>query len=60
MWEKEGKERRGRRKQSRLGSRQGEANKNRRGKTVLVHTINSSTWEAEAGGFLNSRAAWST
>jgi hypothetical protein len=27
---------------------------------VVVHTFNPSTWEAEAGGFLNSRPAWST
>jgi major histocompatibility complex class I len=27
---------------------------------VVAHTFNPSTWEAEAGGFLSSRAAWST
>jgi hypothetical protein len=27
---------------------------------VVVHTFNPSTREAEAGGFLNSRPAWST
>jgi hypothetical protein len=27
---------------------------------VVVHTFNSSTWEAEAGGFLSSSPAWST
>jgi chaperonin GroEL len=27
---------------------------------VVVHTFNPSTWEAEAGGFLSSRLAWST
>jgi hypothetical protein len=27
---------------------------------VVVHTFNTSTWEAESGGFLNSRPAWST
>jgi hypothetical protein len=27
---------------------------------VLVHAFNPSTWEAEAGGFLSSRPAWST
>jgi hypothetical protein len=27
---------------------------------VVVHAFNPSTWEAEAGGFLNSRTAWST
>ena len=26
----------------------------------MVHTFNSSTWEAEAGGFLSLRPAWST
>ena len=32
----------------------------RNGQVVVVHTFNSSTWEAEAGGFLSSRLAWST
>jgi hypothetical protein len=27
---------------------------------VVVHSFNPSTWEAEAGGFLSSRPAWST
>jgi hypothetical protein len=27
---------------------------------MVVHTFNPSTWEAEAGGFLSSRPAWST
>jgi hypothetical protein len=27
---------------------------------LRVLTANPSTWEAEAGGFLNSRPAWST
>jgi hypothetical protein len=27
---------------------------------VVAHTFNPSTWEAEAGGFLGSRPAWST
>jgi hypothetical protein len=27
---------------------------------VVAHTFNPSTWEAEAGGFLSSRLAWST
>ena len=27
---------------------------------VVVHAFNPSTWEAEAGGFLSSRSAWST
>jgi hypothetical protein len=26
----------------------------------VVHAFNPSTWEAEAGGFLSSRLAWST
>jgi major histocompatibility complex class I len=27
---------------------------------VVAHTFNPSIWEAEAGGFLSSRPAWST
>jgi hypothetical protein len=27
---------------------------------VVAHAFNPSTWEAEAGGFLSSRIAWST
>jgi hypothetical protein len=27
---------------------------------VVEHAFNPSTWEAEAGGFLSSRPAWST
>jgi hypothetical protein len=27
---------------------------------VVVQAFNPSTWEAEAGGFLSSRPAWST
>jgi hypothetical protein len=27
---------------------------------VVPHAFNPSTWEAEAGGFLSSRPAWST
>jgi hypothetical protein len=27
---------------------------------VVVHTFNPSTWEAETGGFVSSRPAWST
>jgi hypothetical protein len=27
---------------------------------VVVHAFNPNTWEAEAGGFLSSRLAWST
>ena len=26
----------------------------------MVHTFNPTTWEAEAGGFLSFRPAWST
>jgi hypothetical protein len=26
---------------------------------VVAHAFNPSTWEAEAGGFLSSRTAWS-
>jgi hypothetical protein len=26
---------------------------------IVAHTFNPSTWEAEAGGFLSSRPAWS-
>ncbi|XP_031207261.1 5-phosphohydroxy-L-lysine phospho-lyase isoform X6 [Mastomys coucha] len=29
-------------------------------RAVVAHTFNPSTWEAEAGGFLSSRPAWST
>jgi hypothetical protein len=27
---------------------------------VMAHALNPSTWEAEAGGFLSLRPAWST
>jgi hypothetical protein len=27
---------------------------------VVAHSFSPSTWEAEAGGFLSSRTAWST
>jgi hypothetical protein len=27
---------------------------------MMAHAFNPSTWEAEAGGFLSSRPAWST
>jgi hypothetical protein len=27
---------------------------------MVAHAFNPSTWEAEAGGFLSSRSAWST
>jgi hypothetical protein len=30
------------------------------GQALVVHAFNSSTWEAEAGGFLSSRPDWST
>jgi hypothetical protein len=29
-------------------------------RAVVTHAFNPSTWEAEAGGFLSSRPAWST
>jgi hypothetical protein len=29
------------------------------GWAVVAHAFNPSTWEAEAGGFLSSRPAWS-
>jgi hypothetical protein len=29
-------------------------------RAVVVHAFNPSTWEAEAGGFLSLRPAWST
>jgi hypothetical protein len=32
----------------------------RKGQAVVTHAFNPSTWEAEAGGFLNSRPALST
>jgi hypothetical protein len=32
----------------------------RREPGMVVYTFNPSTWEAEAGGFLSSRPAWST
>jgi hypothetical protein len=30
------------------------------GQAVVAHAFNPSTWEAEAGGFLSLRPAWST
>jgi hypothetical protein len=29
-------------------------------RVVVAYAFNPSTWEAEAGGFLSSRLAWST
>jgi major histocompatibility complex class I len=29
-------------------------------RVVVAHAFNPSTWEAEAGGFLSLRPAWST
>jgi hypothetical protein len=29
-------------------------------RAVVVHAFNPSTWEAEAGGFLSLRPAWSS
>jgi major histocompatibility complex class I len=34
--------------------------KNYLSQVVVAHAFNPSTWEAEAGGFLSSRPAWST
>jgi hypothetical protein len=34
--------------------------KDKIGQAVLAHAFNPRTWEAEAGGFLSSRPAWST
>jgi hypothetical protein len=34
--------------------------KNKTKPGVVAHVFNPSTWEAEAGGFLSSRPAWST
>jgi hypothetical protein len=34
--------------------------KRKRKPGVVVHAFNLSTWEADAGGFLSSRPAWST
>ena len=34
--------------------------KNYRKPGMVAHTFNHSTWEAEVGGFLSSRPAWST
>jgi hypothetical protein len=32
----------------------------RQSRAVVAHTFDPSTWEAEAGGLLSSRPAWST
>jgi hypothetical protein len=40
--------------------RRKEEKKERESQVVVAHAFNSSTWEAETGGFLNSRPAWST
>jgi hypothetical protein len=37
-----------------------ESQKNSLEPGVVAHAFNPSTWEAEAGGFLSSRPAWST
>jgi hypothetical protein len=34
--------------------------KEERSQAVVAHAFNPSTWEAETGGFLSSRPAWST
>jgi major histocompatibility complex class I len=38
----------------------GQAIRSKRTQGVVAHTFNPSTREAEAGGFLSSRPAWST
>jgi hypothetical protein len=38
----------------------GEQERKKSSWAVVAHTFNPSTWEAEAGGFLSSRPAWST
>jgi hypothetical protein len=38
----------------------GDLKKLRFSQAVVVHAFSPSTWEAEAGGFLSSRPAWST
>jgi hypothetical protein len=35
-------------------------NRRKRARAVVAHTFNPNTREAEAGGFLSSRPAWST
>jgi hypothetical protein len=49
---------------SRATQRNPVSGKNKQKKTlklgVVAHAFNPSTWEAEAGGFLSSRPAWST
>ena len=44
----------------RLGNLLELLNKAGRSRMVVAHAFNPSTWEAEAGGFLSSRPAWST
>jgi len=34
--------------------------KKKKGREVMAHAFDPSTWEAEAGEFLSSRPAWST
>jgi hypothetical protein len=34
--------------------------KKKNSRAVVAHAFNPSTWEAEAGGFLSFRPAWST
>jgi hypothetical protein len=34
--------------------------RDKKGWAMVAHSFNPSTWEAEAGGFLSSRPAWST
>jgi hypothetical protein len=42
------------------GRREREKKKKRKKPGVVAHAFNPSTWEAETGGFLSSRPAWST
>jgi hypothetical protein len=44
----------------REGSRDKMIEKSKYWPGMVVHAFNPSTWEAEAGGFLSSRPAWST
>jgi hypothetical protein len=41
------------------GTRQEDMFKTKKHPRGMVHTFNPTTWEAEAGGFLSSRTAWS-
>uniref|UniRef100_A0A8C6MQJ3 Uncharacterized protein n=1 Tax=Mus spicilegus TaxID=10103 RepID=A0A8C6MQJ3_MUSSI len=54
---KKGKEGRA---QEGMRTREQEGSKRTRVPGMVAHAFNPSTWEAEAGGFLSSRPAWST